>query len=140
MRHWQHLPGGLGDAPTPQPAPAPQIVERPFDYAYQVTLTANQSLADQVLAITGDADFIIRAICGTQTGAYSIRLRDAKGTYLSSAAIRNANLVGTRQWPTPVFPELVIPRAGKIGIDITDLSAAPNTIEIVFIGVKRYQE
>lgn len=115
------------------------MLERPFDYAYQVTLTALQPLSDQTLSINGDADFIIRALCGYSTGAYSIRLRDAEGRYMSSAQIRNTNLVGTRQWPTPMFPELVVPKNSRIGIDITDLSNAGNTVELVFVGVKRFQ-
>lgn len=126
---------GLGEAPAQS---APQVLERAFDYAYQVTLTANQNLPDQSLAIQGDADFIVRAICGTSTGTYTIRLRDAQNRYMSSAQIKNANLVGSRQWPTPMFPELVIPKSGKIGIDITDTSGSGNTIELVFIGVKRF--
>lgn len=127
---------GLGDTPT---QPAVQVIERPFDYAYQVTLSALQNLPDQSLAIQGDADFIIRAICGTSTGSYTIRLRDAFNRYMSSAQIKNTNLIGSRQWPTPLFPELGIPKSGKIGIDITDTSGGSNTIEIVFIGVKRFQ-
>jgi len=130
---------GLGEAQAAPPTPEPATVERAFDYVYQVTLTANQSLADQALTINGDADFLVQAICGTQTGAYSIRLRDSQGYYLSSAQIHNANLVGSRQWPVPMFPALLIPKSGKIGIDISDLSGAGNTVEIIFIGVKLYK-
>jgi hypothetical protein len=41
------------------------------------------------------------------------------------------------QWP--MFPEIVIPAGGRIGIDIQDLSAAPNTVQLAFRGVKRYR-
>jgi hypothetical protein len=128
---------GMGDV-APQQPPVSQVVERGFDYAYQITLSASQSLTDQVLSVNGDADFIVKAICGTSTGTYTIRLKDAHGYYLSSAQLKSANVVGTRVAPAPMFPELFIPRAGKLGIDITDTSGASNVVEIVFIGVKRY--
>lgn len=136
-----HPLAGLGEAtPTQAPmvAPAPQFTERPFDHAYQVSLTANQSLKDQTISMNGDAEFIVLALCGTQTGAYSIRLRDAEGYYLSSAPILNSNLVGTRQLPAIVFPELVIPRNGKISIDIENETGSTNEVELVFMGLKRF--
>lgn len=137
-------PFGLGeataDAATQAAAAAaqPQYVDRYFDYTFDVTLTANQNLPDQSLIIGGDADFIIRAIVGTQTGAYKIRFRDNQGFYLSPGMVNNSNIMGTAQLPVPIWPELQIPRNGKLGIDLLDTSGAGNTIEIVFKGVKRY--
>lgn len=131
---------GLGDTPpaaSPLPAPAGKT-PRGFDYAYQVTLTANQYLPDQALAINSDAEFLLMALCGTQTGPYAIRLRDAEGFLMSSALLRNANVIGTRENPRPMLPELRVPPGGKLGIDIQNLTGADNVIEIVFIGVKQF--
>jgi hypothetical protein len=41
--------------------------------------------------------------------------------------------------PWPVSPGILFPGGGRIGIDINDLSAAPNTIQLTFRGVKRYR-
>ncbi len=112
-----------------------------FTYVYTVTMTANQMLRDQVLALQTDADFVWRAvIASNQTGAYSIRFSDSQGFYLSNGMIPYTNfLYGTVPVPYPIFPELVLPAGGRIGIDIQDLSGGGNTVEIAFRGVKRYR-
>jgi hypothetical protein len=116
-------------------------VDVDFTYVYNVTLAANQFLRDQVLALSTDADFVWRAlIAASQTGVYSVRFSDSQGYYLSNGMIPNANfLYGTVPVPYPVFPEIVLPAGGRIGIDIQDLSGAQNSIELTFRGVKRYR-
>jgi hypothetical protein len=111
-----------------------------FTYPYDVILTASQFLRDQTVSTTNDADFCVRGIVvATLTGAFNIRFSDSQGFYLSNGMIASANLIGDAASPFPVFPELIIPAGGKIGIDIQDTSDAQNTIEILFRGVKRYR-
>jgi hypothetical protein len=116
-------------------------VDVDFTYVYNIALTANQFLRDQVLALSTDADFVWRAlISSSSTGVYAVRFSDSQGYYLSNGMIPNANfLYGTVPIPYPIFPEIVLPAGGRIGIDIQDLSAAPNAVEITFRGVKRYR-
>ena len=116
-------------------------VDAPFDYLYNVTLTAGQFLRDQVLPIATDADFLFRAvIMPVFGGAFLIRFSDSQGTYLSNGMIPNQNfLQNSVPVPYPMFPQWVIPAGGRIGIDIQDLSNAQNVIEITFRGVKRYR-
>lgn len=116
-------------------------VDVDFTYVYNVALTANQFLRDQVLPLSTDADFVWRAlIASSSTGVYSVRFSDSQGYYLSNAMIPSANfLYGTIPVPYPIFPEIVLPAGGRIGIDIQDLSGAPNNVEITFRGVKRYR-
>lgn len=115
-------------------------VDVDFSYVYDVVLTANQVLTDQAVSTMNDADFAIRAVfIGFSTGAFNVRFSDSQGYYLSNGLIASGNLLGDASSPMPVWPEILIPAGGKIGIDITDTSGAGNTIEIVFRGVKRYQ-
>lgn len=110
-----------------------------FDYVYDVSLTANQRLADQV-TIHNDSDFALRAmLISASTGTFSIRISDSQWYFLSSGLIVSGNLQGDPSSPYPVFPELVLPAGGRIGIDILDTSAAPNVIQILFRGAKRYR-
>jgi hypothetical protein len=110
-----------------------------FDYVYNISLSANQSLVDQQ-PIANDADFAWRAIyISSNTGSFAVRFSDSQWYWLSSARILNTNLPGDAAAPFPVFPELLLPAGGRIGIDLLDLSGAPNTIQIVFRGVKRYR-
>jgi hypothetical protein len=117
------------------------FIDVDFSYVYSQALTASQFLRDQALNTTTDADFIWRALMVTSnTGAFSIRFSDAQGYYLSNAMLASPNFfLGTLAIVFPVFPEIVIPAGGRIGIDIQDVSAAPNTVEITFRGAKRYR-
>lgn len=116
-------------------------VDVDFTYVYQVDLTANQFLRDQVLALATDADFVWRALVApNQTGAYAVRFSDSQGYYLSNAMIPYSNfLYGTVPVPYPIFPELVLPAGGRIGIDIQNLTGSANTVDLTFRGVKRYR-
>lgn len=124
-----------------QQANLDQYVDVCYDYVYDVTLTALQNLTDQVVAIQNDADFVWRAtILASYTGSFQFRISDSQGYYLSNGYLLWSNLLaGTVPVPFPTFPELLFPSGGRIGIDITDLSNAGNTIQMVFRGVKRYR-
>jgi len=112
-----------------------------FDYVYDVALTASQVLRDQSVPVHTDSDFVLRAILLSQaTGAFSIRFNDSQGYYLSSAFMLSANLLsGTVPFPFPIFPELLFPAGSRIGIEINELTAAPNTVQILLRGAKRYR-
>ena len=116
-------------------------VDVDFSYVYDVVLTASQQLRDQTVPIMSDADFEWRAlVLATATGVFSIRFSDSQGYYLANGFLLSNNfLVATQPIPWPVSPGVLFPMGGRIGIDINDLSAAPNTIELVFRGVKRYR-
>jgi hypothetical protein len=115
-------------------------VDIDFTYPYDVTLTANQVLLGQAISTTNDADFAWRAIIiASATGSFSIKFYDSQSFALSNSPVASANLVGDASSPWPVFPEILIPAGGRIGIDIQDTSGSGNTIELLCRGVKRYR-
>lgn len=115
-------------------------VDVDFTYPYDVTLTADQFLRDQTISTTNDADFAWRAlVIAFSTGAFNVRFADSQGYYLSNGMIVSANLQGDAASPYPVFPEILIPAGGRIGIDIQDTSGNTNVIELLCRGVKRYR-
>jgi len=125
-----------------QPAEAPRqagVYEEEFNYVLQVVLTGSQVVQNLQQQIDRDADFIWNSLWGTQTGIYSIQFRDANGRLMSSAQMRNANAVGTAQFPVPLMKPRTIPGGGFITMNITELSTAGNTIELVFGGYKRFR-
>jgi Transcription factor zinc-finger len=108
-------------------------------------LTANAVLTNLSVVIDGGASFRLKALAGTQTGAYRVRFRHASGEYMSSGGIgqtndlvNNANIIGTAQAPFPVIPFSLYGPSGQILLDIEDLSAAQNTVQIAFIGANVY--
>lgn len=111
-------------------------------YVFDVELTANQNLPNQRVVIDGGAPFRLKALSGTQDGAYRVRFRHATGEYMSSGTqtdlVNNGNIIGTAQFPFPVSPPSMYGASGAILIDIEDLSGAGNTVQIAFIGANVY--
>ena len=110
-----------------------------FDYVYNVVLTANQVLVGQTVSIFSEADFCFRALVFQSTGLFGIRLQDGQGYYLQSGFVYSSNYPNNPGDPFPWLPEVVYPASGRIWIDIEDLSAAGNTIQILFKGANRYK-
>ena len=123
------------------PASPADYVDVDFTYPYDVVLTALQELLNQAVSTTNDADFAIRGIViAFSTGSFNIRVSDSQGYYLSNGYIASANLQADAASPNVVFPEILIPAGGRIGIDIQDTSGGQsNVIQILFRGVKRYR-
>ena len=114
-------------------------LDRPFSYVYDVTLTALQTLLNQSVPIMTDSDFILRGIyVSFATGLFEMRFSDASSYYFSNGLINVQNFSFFAGQPWPVVPEVWYPAGGKIGIDIADTSGNSNTVEIVFVGVKRF--
>lgn len=125
---------GLNDA-SPE-----NYLDVDFSQVYDVTLTASEIRPNDFSALSNDADFAWRAIVIQRAdGVFSVRLYDSQGYALSSGYIASANLQGDPSSPWPVFPEIIIPAGGRIGIDIRDDSGAQNVVQLVFRGVKRYR-
>ena len=117
------------------------FIDVSFDYVYDVALTPLQQLRDQSVPVHTDSDFVLRAVVLSQaTGPFSIRFNDSQGYYLGSGFMLSANfLSGTVPYPYPIFPEMLFPAGSRIGIEINDLSAAPNTVQLLLRGAKRYR-
>ena len=117
------------------------FIDVDFTYTYDVVLSALQNLPNQAVSISNDADFALRAIVlASATGAFQYRLSDSQGYYLSNGYLQSALLlIAGAPFPFTVFPEIIFPAGGKIGIDLIDVSNSTNTIQILFRGVKRYQ-
>ena len=114
------------------------FVDVPFNYTYDNSLTAGQVLNNEIVSIF-NADFIWRGLVFTSDGLFSVQFQDGYGYYLSTGQIFSSNMSNTPGDPWPVFPEVFYPAGGRVYLNITDLSGAPNTIQLLFIGVNRYK-
>jgi hypothetical protein len=128
----------LGEAPATAAAAAPHYDEFAI-YTYSVDLTADQELLDQSISIDADSDFYLMALAGSSTDAYELRFKLPNGRYTSSGRIRNSLMIGTAQLPTPVTPFIVCPANSRLGIDIKDLSSAPNSVYLALRGFRRFK-
>lgn len=106
---------------------------------FDLVMLANQTQTDLAQSFPRDSAFLWTGLAGTSTGAYQLQIQLPDGTLLTSASIRNVNIVGTAQFPVPMFPAVFVPAGARIGIPIiTNLTAAGNTIQLVFNGVRLY--
>jgi hypothetical protein len=113
----------------------PEAAAEPFD----VALLASEYKPDLSRFFGRDHDFLITGLSGTQTGEYKVQLILPSGRQYSSSAINRANLIGSSAaFPKDIWPGILVPANGKIGLNITDLSAAANTVQIVFHGFRLY--
>jgi hypothetical protein len=128
----------LADATMADASGAQYYVEagaEPFD----LTLQANAESRDLSQYFAKDSTFLWTGVAGSQTGLFQVQFQLPDGRLLSSAPVRNSNIIGTAQFPVPIWPAVRIGPNGKIGIaTIKDLSGAANTIQIVFLGVRVY--
>lgn len=120
------------------PGSPPGCLDVYHDYVFNVSLTASQVLDGQVRSIDTDSDFLLRGFVFASTANFSVRFSDAQGFYLSDQKILSAALSGDGGRPWVFFPEVVYPRGGAILIDLTERGAVPNTVQLVFRGVKRF--
>jgi len=134
---------------NPIAPPAPQgiagdslgigYIEVPFNYTYNISLTASQLLQGQVVSIFTEADFVWRGLVFQSTGLFAVQFQDGQGYYLSSGLMYSTNLPNSPGDPFPMFPEVFYPAGGRIYLNIQDLSVATNTGQILFVGANRYQ-
>jgi hypothetical protein len=109
-------------------------------YVFKKALNASDNLPDLVQSIDGDSDFALVSIHGKSTGTYNINIKDHTGKPIYSSAADASNVVGTAQLPVRVRPALLYPAGGSLGISLQDTSAAPNTIELVFTGIRKFRQ
>jgi len=122
----------------------PGVDYQPMDFSPvvpAVVLTANQALTDQSITIENDADFDWMAIIiPTFTGAFKIRFYDSQRFALSNDFINYRAFVQNNAPSYYIItPSILVPAGGAVYYDITDLSGAGNTIQIVLRGVKLWK-
>jgi hypothetical protein len=115
------------------------FVDVPFNYVYNNTLTASQVLNNEVVSIFTEADFAWRGLIFSADGTFSVSFQDGQGYLLSAGQMFSTNMPNTPGDPWPVFPEVLYPAGGRIYLNITDLSADDNVIQLLFVGVNRYR-
>jgi|SRR5947209_5689643 len=140
--------GILGSPPRAQACPKcngtganqMQPIRVPFDLVLpNAVLTALQAGVVAQQQIDQDADFEWIETVSTQTGIYSVQLKDpSTGRFLSNANVNSLNFAGTAQLPHVLIEPYIWPRSSIVLALFTDLSNAGNTVQLVLRGYKLY--
>jgi len=131
----QQFRGNLGNVPA---APLPPVEEEML-VPLTVSLTASQTARDVGKDIDKDGDFVLTHVWGKADAVYSILLRFYTGRALMSAPVRSDNFVGTVQFKTALKP-MLYPAGSRISVDLYELQAATNDIELVFGGIRQIRQ
>jgi len=115
------------------------FIDVPFNYTYNILLTADQLLNNETVSIFTEADFCWRGLIFVSDGVFSVQFQDGQGYYLSAGMVFSTNMPNTSGDPWPVFPEVLYPAGGRIQFNILDLSSDDNEGQILFVGVNRYR-
>lgn len=122
----------------------------PFWYPINVTLTANQSGISGNVTTDNDADFELRELIASSTGAFQIQLIDRFTSRpllpqnLTDNAgnqvfgVNSVNIFGTAQLPFILPIPYILLRASTVAGLFKDLSGAGNTIQVILWGYKKF--
>jgi hypothetical protein len=113
----------------------------PGFYIVPIDLTANQALPEQPVQIDKDTDFELTGIQGVATShLMTLNIRLPSGSQLANVPILWDNLVGTAADPTLIGPHLIYKGGGRgPAVELTDLSGAGNTGQLVFAGIRHFK-
>jgi len=113
--------------------------ERWFQYAITKDLIAGQLTTDAIHVNT-DSDFLIKRLMARSTGTFQTRTGQSYygSRTWSEVFVNNANEWGTAQLPNEFIDPNKASRNSSINIELKDTSAAPNRVQLVFEGVKRW--
>jgi hypothetical protein len=112
----------------------------PFDVVLpNVVLTALQQNVNGQQQLDADADFEWIELVSSQTGIYSVTLRDTStGRLLSNNPVNSENFAGTAQLPHVLVEPYIYPRATTILGVFNDRSNSGNTVQLVLRGYKLF--
>jgi hypothetical protein len=127
--------------PGAPPWARPYRYRIPFTYEIDLGSIAASGNAVGVLSTDTDSDFLVEMISGFRTGRCTITISEgARGRDWMDRAVHFDNLVGRGHFANRLLKNLprFITRGGNISINVTDLSAAANTVRVYFHGLKLY--
>jgi len=128
-----------GDAPWDRQYRAMVPFVYPLSNTGTVAIAANGSTIANV-ATDNDAHFVVQKIVGTRTGACTVAIKDAaRDRQWMQNPVTFDNLVGNGHFPNILPSPRFIARGSVIAVSLADTSAAANTVEINFVGVKLYE-
>jgi hypothetical protein len=113
-----------------------------FDYPFDIVLdNTDVPLQNEAIRTDTDSDFLLYGLVinAFTSILFTLQFRDSSGNYFSSLPVYAGNYAGQGTAPY-LFPgkPRIFPPGSQLGISIQNLSAATNTIQLLFRGEKRF--
>lgn len=109
----------------------------PFINVFPFTLNANQVLNNQAIDLRLDYDLYVYGIARASTGLFSFLIKaSGGGVFFGNANIRSDALWSANEPVLWLRRPFKIAAKASLSVDLTDLSVAGNTGQIVLVGWK----
>lgn len=113
-----------------------------FEYPFNIVLDATDTLLpNEAIRTDTDSDFLLYGLVinAFTNILFTLQFRDSSGNYFSSLPVYAANYAGQGSAPYLFIGRpRIFPPGSQLGIAIQNLSAATNTIQLLFRGEKRF--
>lgn len=112
----------------------------PFVYNSGLTTFLANGVTTLRMEIDNDAHFLVQKITGFALGGCLLEFKSsASDASWQNTGVYMTNILGNGQFPNSLFSNRFIPRGSVVSVNVQDLSAVVNQIEINLIGVKLYE-
>ncbi len=112
----------------------------PFPYGTQLQPVAASSTVSLRIEVDNDAHFLVDKITGHSQGSCTITIRESsRDRDWSNAALHFDTIVGNGQFPNILYANRFVARGSVISIQVQDLSAVANQIEVILWGRKLFE-
>ena len=136
----QAIPPGHGPK-TPPPIIQDSGQDLPFFIPFNFTLTANQLGARVIVPVENDADFEWRTIMANSTGLFNVLMtNNFIKRPLMPTPVNGENFAGTAQNPALLPIPWRLNRTTQLEMVASDRSGAPNVVQLVLGGYKKYAD
>jgi|SRR5579864_93234 len=111
----------------------------PFWYPINAQVGANAVGVKNIIQVDNDSDFEWRSLIASSTGLFSVLLTNNKTKRpLMPTPVNGENLSGTAQQPGFLAVPFRLVRTSILQAEFTDRSGAPNTIQFILQGYKKF--
>ena len=111
-----------------------------YDYLYSNSAVIPAGIGTRArieIKTQQDSYFILQTAQAVSTGNFSAQISDdGSGLLWTNDFVQQANIFGTAQRPNSFIYPALVPPTSRILVDVQNLIAGPNTIEIAFGGYK----
>lgn len=115
--------------------------DQSFDYPFDLVMASGANLPNEGIRTDTDSDFLLLGLVINDftSNLFTLQFKDSNGNYFSGKPLLAQNYMGQGSAPY-IFPGLprIFPPGSSLGIQITNLSGAQNTVQLAFRGLKRF--
>jgi hypothetical protein len=113
---------------------------RQFTYNTGATTIPASGTISARIEVDNDAHFLVTKITGVRQGNCLVEFKEAaRDSNWQNIALHFDTIIGNGQFPNILFANRFVPRGSVVTIQLQDISAAQNIVEIALHGIKIFE-